>query len=350
MSQQPQQSPLDIRPCNIADCAEWDSYVRSKPEATVFHTAAWNESVRKAYGHEPRNLGAWANGKLVGVLPLFEVKSVFVGKVLVSIPYATYGGVVADTSEIAQAILTEAQNIARQHDIEYLELRNREPSGFDLPVNDRYDTFRQQLPENPQDILPSLPKKARAAARHGLEEFTVDIDSKWLDTIYDLYSITLRRLGSPNYSRKFFRQLQTQFGDDCVCLVVLKDGKPVAGVVSYVFRDELVAYFSGSIPGASRTNASNVMYLKLMEHTVERGLRWFDFNRTRRDNNGPHAFKRHLGFTPTPLCYQTWLNKTQELPNLSPSNRKFAAAGKVWRKMPLWFTKAAGGKITKWIP
>ncbi len=97
-------------------------------------------------------------------------------------------------------------------------------------------------------------------------------------------------------------------------------------------------------------NANNVMYLKLMEYAVERGLQWFDFNRIRRDNWGPHAFKRDPGFEPAPLHYQILLNKAQELPDFSPSNRKLALAGRIWKKLPLWFTRLAGQRITKWIP
>ena len=114
MNQQ-QQKKLQVLPCRIADCDEWDSYIRSKPDASVFHTSAWNESVRKAYGHEPRHLAGWSQGQLVGILPQFEIKSVFVGKVFVSIPYATYGGIVADNpGSIPKSIPTiTAKNIIR---------------------------------------------------------------------------------------------------------------------------------------------------------------------------------------------------------------------------------------------
>ena len=102
--------------------------------------------------------------------------------------------------------------------------------------------------------------------------------------------------------------------------------------------------------GGKAANANNVMYLRLMEYAVQKGLRWFDFNRSRRDNRGPHAFKRYHGFEPAPLHYQVFMNKIAELPNLSPSNKKYALAGRVWKKLPLWLTGPAGSQITKWIP
>jgi len=160
----------------------------------------------------------------------------------------------------------------------------------------------------------------------------------------------MRRLGSPNFRRRLFEQVQTCFEGQTVCLVVSHNDRPVAGVISLVYRDEIVPYFSGSTPAGRAMGASNVMYLKLMEQAVRMGLRQFDFNRTRRDNTGPGAFKRHLGFEPTPLHYQMWLNGPKQAPNLTPSNRAFALAGRVWRHLPLWVTQPAGAAITKWVP
>lgn len=331
----------------------WEAYVASHPSATVFHRMAWSQAVVEAYGHRPMHVVAWAGGRLAGLLPLMEVSSAFVGRVLVSVPYATYGGILADSPDIAVAMLEFAQGVCEQRGDRYIELRHRDPVALDLPVMDRYDTFRKQLPDRAEDVLPSLPRKTRSAARKGramLGEDAVAIGPEWLDTVYRLYSITLRRLGSPNYRRSFFDALQRRYGDDCVVLVVRDGRRPVAGVVSFVFRDEIVPYFSGSTGDGMRKKANNVMYVSLMEYAIDRGLRWFDFNRTRRDNKGPYDFKRYHGFEPTPLHYQIWLSRSGKMPNLTPSNGKFAFAGHVWRRLPLWLTRRAGGQITKWIP
>lgn len=341
---------VEIRPAAPADQAPWDAYVCDHPQGTVFHRPAWSQAVAAAYPHQPSHLLAWRGEALAGVLPLFFVRSRFVGRVLVSVPYATYGGILADDDATARALLTRAEQLAATRRAEYIELRHREASALDLPVLDRYDTFRKALPDSPEKVLPALPKKTRAAARKGRDLCTVEIGPAWLDPIYDLYALTMRRLGSPNFRRSLFRQLAAAYGEDCICLAVLHQNQPVAGVVSFRFRNELVAYFSGSSDQARPTAASNLMYLRLMEWAVENGLEMFDFNRTRRDNAGPYDFKRHHDFTPAPLHYQVDLVAGEHLPNLSPSNRKFALAGRVWKHLPLWLTRPAGAVVTSWIP
>ena len=338
------------RPFRKPDAQAWDTFVRQHPQGTVFHRPAWSQAVRSAYKHRPVHLTAWRGGDLVGICPLFLVDSVFVGRALVSIPYATYGGILADDAAARRELLTAAQELAGDVGAAYVDLRHRDVNELDLPAVDRYDTFRKELPGRAEDVLPSFPKKARAAARSGLECLTVQVGDHLLGAVYHLYARTMRRLGSPNFRRRLFDAIQQSYGPESACLVVFHDGRPVAGVMSLVFRNEIVPYFSGSTAQGRALGASNVMYLKLMEYAIERGLRWFDFNRTRRDNAGPHSFKRHLGFEPTPLHYQIWMNGPAEAPNLTPSNRAFALAGRVWRHLPLWVTRPAGAAITKWIP
>ncbi len=344
---------VQVRPLSQSDEHAWKRYVLDHPIGAVFHLPAWSRAVTDCYGHLPVHLGAFAAERMVGVLPMFQVNSVFVGRVLVSIPYATYGGILADAPAVARELLAAARELRDERRCRYVELRHREPSGLDLPELDRYDTFRKQLPDRAEDILPQLPRKTRAAARKGLDalgEPTIAEGGRLVDEVYDLYAATLRRLGSPNYRRSLFRRLAELYGTDCVCTVVRDAGRPAAAVLSLVFRDEIVPYFSGSTDDGMRKNANNVMYVKLMEYAVNRGLRLFDFNRTRRDNRGPHAFKRYHGFEPAPLHYQFCAAKEGDIPNLSPSNRTFALAGKIWRKMPLWATRAIGAQVTKWIP
>lgn len=347
-------SQMEVRAYRPEDEAKWAEFVVAEPSATLFHRPQWLRAVEEAYGHRPYHLTAWRDGSLAGILPLFLVKSPFLGRALVSIPYATYGGVAAVDDEAAQALLEAARKQFIELRATQMELRHRHKvHAEDMHAVPRYVTFRKPLPDRPEQVLAGLPKRTRAAARNGLKALgaeSVAFGPQWLDKIYSLYAYSLRRLGSPNYRRRLFHALRREYGEDCLCAVVRDSRGPVAGVVSFVFRDEIVPYFIGSLPRAAENKAVNVLLLRLMEHAVERGLRVVDFNRTRRDNPGPADFKRHQGAQAEDLHYQVLLQAGRSMPNLTPSNPKFALAGRMWRRLPLWLTRAAGQWITRWIP
>jgi hypothetical protein len=51
-----------------------------------------------------------------------------------------------------------------------------------------------------------------------------------------------------------------------------------------------------------------------------------------------------------PLPYQYYLNKLDDIPNISPTNPKFQKRVEMWKKLPLWVTKIIGPHIVKYIP
>src|ERR1700712_1376342 len=85
-------TPGDLTDPN--DRARIDDYVRAHPDATPFHLTGWNVAVARACGQTAHCLIAeTADGEIVGVLPLTEIRSPLFGKALVSAGFAVDGGI-----------------------------------------------------------------------------------------------------------------------------------------------------------------------------------------------------------------------------------------------------------------
>ena len=69
----------------------------------------WSKRRTKTYKHKPIYLVAKENGELKGVLPMFLMRSVIFGKKLVSVPFAPYGGVCADSETVEKALIDEVK-------------------------------------------------------------------------------------------------------------------------------------------------------------------------------------------------------------------------------------------------
>src|SRR5260221_250052 len=88
-----------------AGAARWDAFVAGCRGATFFHRSGWQQIIGEVFRHRTHFLYAQRAGHIEGVLPLAHVKSVLFGDALVSLPFAVYGGLVAQTAEAATARL-----------------------------------------------------------------------------------------------------------------------------------------------------------------------------------------------------------------------------------------------------
>ncbi|HKX46436.1 MAG TPA: FemAB family XrtA/PEP-CTERM system-associated protein [Planctomycetota bacterium] len=329
---------IEVRPSVAESDDELDAFVRAHPRGTLFHQSRWRRVVERVFRHRPAGLEARAGDRLVGVLPLMQVPALPIGRNLLSMPYAVYGGPVGESDAVCAALVRGAQRLAEQRGARRLELRCLAPLPAEvaLPEGDLYVTFFKDLPADPADVLARMPKKARAEARKARERHGLElIEGNWyLDDLHRLFALNKRSLGSPSLPATLFRELLAELGRDAVVHLVHRRREPLSAVLSFVDGDTLIAYYSGTAPAADRDySASNFMYLALQEWAVRRGFRRFDFCRSRRDS-GAFRFKQHQGFEPTPLHYAYHLVRSRSLPTFTPSNPRTRLLRRAWSRLP----------------
>ena len=327
---------LEVAAGGPGDDEERDALVRAHPRGTFFHLAGWRRVVARVLGHEPRDLVARRDGRLVGVLPLMRSPVLPRGRALISMPYAVYGGPLGESAAVEAALVAAGQRLAERTGARRLELRCLHDLGLDLPRSELYATFLQDLPADPAEVLASIPKKARAEARKARERHGLRLTpgAWYLEDLHRLFAANKRSLGSPGLPLALFRGLLDEFGERAVVHVVHARSEPVAAVMSFVHEGCLLAYYAGTAPNADRElSASNFMYMALREWAVERGLRRFDFGRSRRDS-GACRFKEHQGFEATPLQYRYHLVRDAGLPSFTPSNPRTKVLRDTWSKLP----------------
>lgn len=338
----------------------WVDYVASHPDAGFFHGSPWRVAVQSAFGHVPHYLLAFRGQDVAAVLPMFQVDSIVAGRLLVSLPYATYGGVLADDESAAAALLEEARACARRIGARSLELRSIRAADATLPVVETHATFRRPLPEHVEELAHYLPRKARAAARKASERNDLEaaFGDHLLPVVWQLYARSMRRLGSPNYPLRFFKAIQTAAPGRSVVLVVYQTGgaakahtpRPVAGLFSFLHRDTVMPYFVGFDERVEIYGLSQFLYAASMRWGVERAFRCYDFGRSRIDNPGAFSFKKLCGFEPTILEYQRYVAPGRRPADLAPGSKRWAAARRLWTRLPLGVTRPLGAWASRSIP
>jgi len=335
-----------------AEDARRDAYVRAHPRGTFFHLAGWRRMVESVYGHEPLDVYAWRDDRLVGVLPLMLCRGLLGGRRLVSMPYAVYGGPLGDDADVERRLVEEGRRLTRELSTSYLELRCLEDPGFDLVQTNLYCTFMQELPADRAGVLARMPKKARAEARKARDKHNLELSTGhwYLDDLQRMFLVNKRQLGSPGLPAAHFRGILEQFERDVFVHLVRLGDKPLAAVMSFAYDKTLIAYYAGTQPGADRAySASNFMYMALQEWAVERGFRVFDFCRSRRDS-GAFEFKRHQGFEPRPLNYLYHLERGAKPPAFTPSNPRTKVLRTAWSHLPEWLARSLSDHLARFLP
>lgn len=312
----------------------WDAFVLAHPHATFFHRAGWQTVLCQVLRHDTYFLYAQEQGALVGVLPLAHVKTLLFGNALVGLPFAVYGGVVADTAPVVRALEEAAQHLAQELGAEYLELRNRNKRHPDWPAQELYVGFRKVLEPDEASRLQAIPRKQRAMVRRGQQNGLCSALDDNVLRFYPLYANSMRRHGTPALPLRYFQALREAFGSDCEVLTVCTaQGRPVSSVMSFYFREEVLPYYAGDLPLARELAANDYKYWQLMCRACARGAQVFDYGRSKQ-GTGSYAFKKNWGFHPTPLHYEYQLYKRNSVPQNNPSNSRYKPLIAVWRRLP----------------
>ena len=341
---------IDIQrldPKDAACASSWDAFVYGCPEATFFHRAGWQKILRQVFRHDTHYLFAQLDGRIEGVLPLAHVNSLLFGNALVSLPFAVYGGVAASTAEVAQALEQQAQQLAQRLGVAHLELRHVQPRHADWPRQELYVTFRKSILADEAANMLAIPRKQRAMVRKGIKnELRSEIDSN-VDRFFALYADNVHRHGTPALPKRYFQALCSEFGNDCEVLTVsAPDGRPLSSVLSFYFRDEVLPYYAGDDLAARDLAANDFKYWELMRRACARGIRVFDYGRSKQ-GTGPYAFKKNWGFEPTQLHYEYRLYKRDAVPQNNPSNAKYKLMIETWRRLPLGVANWLGPYVVR---
>ena len=342
--------PVSVRrldPDDPGAVGRWDAFVEACQEATFFHKSGWQRIMREVFGHRTHFLYAERAGVVEGVLPLAQVKSLLFGNTLVSLPFAVYGGVAASSPAAAAALEHEAQVIARRLGVAHLELRNTQQRHPEWPLQDLYVRFRKEIAPEVEANMLAIPRKQRAMVRKGIKHgLTSEIDRD-PGRFFALYADNVHRHGTPALPRRYFDALQRVFGSDCEVLTVVDGaGRSLSTVMSFYFRDEVLPYYAGDELSARELAANDFKYWELMRRSCERGLRVFDYGRSKQ-GTGSYAFKKNWGFEPQPLFYEYCLYRRDAIPQNNPSNAKYRLLIDTWRRMPIGLANWLGPFIVR---
>lgn len=328
-----------------------DKFVMAHPAGTPFHRPAWLTGVERGTGNRAHMLAAVApSGEMAGLLPLHHVKSALFGQALVSSGFAVDGGILASDPAAVPALAAACEGMARDGRIASVEIRGGPAPGRGWALHEgSHLGFASPIAADDEAELLAVPRKHRAELRKALanDALRVEIgrEARHRQAHYRVYSESVRNLGTPVFPARLFREVLAAFGEDADILAVYEGERPVSAVLTLYHQGRVMPFWGGGIADARRLRSNELMYFRLMGHGRARGMRVFDFGRSK-TGSGQAAWKKSFGFDPVPLSYHSW-SATGERRDIDPNSPHYQRRIDLWKKLPLPVANLIGPLIAR---
>jgi FemAB-related protein (PEP-CTERM system-associated) len=341
-----------VRQADLRDpgeCARIEAFVAAHPEGSVFHRPQWSRAIERGCGQRAYYLVAEQAGALVGCLPLTEIRSPLFGNAMVSVGFATGGGIVADGQAVIHRLADAGWALALERGCTSLELRGGPiPDGWTRCPH-IYSNFARNLPADTEVVYLELPRRQRAEIRKGRElglNVTFGRDEAHRSAHFRVYSEGVRNLGTPVFPKSLFACTLEEFGEEAEVLVAWKDGRPISTMLSLAYKGTLQPYWGGGVRDARSLRGNDVAWLELMRHAIERGFTRTDFGRSK-VGTGPWTRKRIWEFEETPLVYAVRTADGAVPRVVNPLDPRYRLKIAAWQRLPLWLANRIGPFIAR---
>lgn len=333
---------------------DWDAYVTGHADASAWQLAAAVGIGAASFGLRSFFLGARdTGGRLRGVLPVVEQRLVPWTRCLVSLPFCTYGGVLADDEAALAALLRGVEDLADKRRAEQIVLRHSRP----MPTVSWAQSMDKvsmvlQLPDSVAELQKKLGSKLRSQIRRvDRENPEVRIGgAELLADFYPVFCSVMRDLGTPVYPLRFFAAVCAALQSRVSVVVIYLGGRPVSGAILVQWRDGMEVPWAATLGEVKSLSVNMRLYWELLQLALARGCRFFDFGRSSVDA-GTYRFKSQWGAQPVQLYWHCWSQRGSGAVAGPPNERaRLALAVRLWSRMPLPLANRLGPIISPNLP
>jgi len=287
---------------------DWDGFVEKHPWRTVYHLTAWRRILQDAFSHIKGRfllLRSSGNGRILGGVPLYTIRSWLLGNRLVGIPFASFSDPLVTDGVQLGSLVEESRRYAQLQGIPSIEIRLNEASGLaeqaglEPALYSRHHFVSLEEPE--EKIWASLSKTSvrqcvRRAENSGVR-IASGLEEPALGVFLRILSITRRRRSLPNIPGRFFEAMKRHLSPDRLnCWIAYdRSGNPLSGLLGWRLGDKFAVEYSGDFSIARGTGATQYLYWHVMRQAQSLGCKIFSFGRTGLNNAGLLSYKRHWG-------------------------------------------------------
>lgn len=336
----------------------WSQVLSEHPRASVFHSCAWLEALRRTYGYEPvAYTTSCPEGPLTDALLFMRVDSWLTGHRLVSLPFSDHCDFLVEDPVRLQTIFRAIERDAREKNWRYIETRPLAPIAISTNLGLSTETYCFHQVDLHPDLATlfrnlhknSIQRKILRAEREALR-YEEGNSEALLDHFYRMLVITRQRHRVPAQPREWFLNLMDCFGDALKIRLAYKGTQAIAGMLTLQFKDTLIYKYGCSDADFNKLGSMHLLYWRSIEDAKKAGLKVFDLGRSDADQPGLITFKGRWGATQSSIVYTRYAAPGDKPGLLDPIGRwKVNLAKRVFSHVPKSVLSFVGSKLYKHI-
>lgn len=338
--------------------SRWDAFVESHLMGWVCHLSGWKSVLEQSFKHMKGYYFAVvddSDGNIRAGLPVFHVKSWLTGNRLVGAPFATLFDPLVSNHEEMRLLLEEILKLSHELNCSYVEIRSFHADFLlrdDNLGESRYFKHHYLKLDGPLDKLRSgfhrtcVRQRISRAEKSDIQLKVGQQESDLLD-FYKLQLLTRKRLGLPSQPYQFFRALWKVFhsAKQMHLLLAQKDGKSIASLLLFQFKERLSAEFAASDETFKDFSPNHFLFWEAIKRAYGMGCKVFDFGRTSPENASLMDFKGRWGTEVVDLPVFYYPASVAEEMGSKEESWKYKVASKLCKDAPDGLQKVVGGFI-----
>ena len=342
----------NIEIVNPLEYPGWDDLILSMEDYSFFHTSAWAKVITESYGYKPIYAAIIDKGRLKGLIPLMEIKSILTGRRGVSLPFSDYCEPLGTTQNVYQRLFNYMTQHGSDSGWKYIELRGGEKFFNNVPASSHYYGHVLDLNPNGDKLFSSFrnstKRNVKKAFKVGAEiKISNSIDS--LREFYRLHCTTRKRHGLPPQPFNFFRRIYEHIisQDKGIVVLCLADDRIIAAAVFFHFGEHALYKYGASDRTYQNMRANNLVMWEAIKWYSEKKYTSFSFGRTDPENRGLLQFKDGWNTQRTKIAYYRYnlLKYCFE----APKSKTHGIHKKVFERMPASWLNTIGSILYKHI-
>ena len=336
------------------DDPRWCAFVRSHPQALIFHRPEWARAVSSSYGWRAFVLAQLGNeGRIEAGIPVISLRDLRRRERWVSLPFSDVCPPLLSDSISAAEFARSLEQARLDAGVVSFEVRGA-LAGFQHRQHRQAVLHTTALSRDADELFArfhhsQVRRNIRRAEREQMHVHELAGRRDFVDVFYRLHAQTRRRQGMPVQPHRFFVSLWEhlfagEMGERPARLVLVDvPGRPaIAGALLLAGPRTLTYKYGASDAAFWRLRPNHLLFAYALRSACEAGFERFDWGRSDLEDRGLRDFKSGWAASETDLVHTTL--SAEETP-AAAEGREGAAmqtARALLRHSPVFACRAAG--------